>query len=34
MELAVSKEPENVEIRQIRFTVQKNAPSFLATTAT
>lgn len=29
IELAISKEPENVEIRYIRFSVQKNAPSFL-----
>lgn len=29
IELAISKEPENVEIRYIRFMVQKNAPSFL-----
>lgn len=29
IELAISKEPENVEMRYIRFSVQKNAPSFL-----
>ena len=29
IESAISKEPENVEIRYIRFSVQKNAPSFL-----
>ncbi|QIG89380.1 hypothetical protein G6R40_06665 [Chryseobacterium sp. POL2] len=29
IELAISKEPENVEIRYIRFSVQKNSPSFL-----
>jgi len=29
IELAISKEPENIEIRYIRFSVQKNAPSFL-----
>jgi len=29
IELAISKEPENVEIRYIRFSVQKNAPAFL-----
>jgi len=29
IELAISKDPENVEIRYIRFSVQKNAPSFL-----
>lgn len=29
IELAISKEPENVEIRYIRLSVQKNSPSFL-----
>lgn len=29
IEQAISKEPDNVEIRFIRFSVQKNAPSFL-----
>ncbi|WP_246361554.1 hypothetical protein [Moheibacter lacus] len=29
IELANSKEPENVEISYIRFSVQKNSPSFL-----
>lgn len=29
IELAISKEPENVEMRYIRFSVQKNSPSFL-----
>lgn len=29
IELAISKEPENVESRYIRFSVQKNSPSFL-----
>lgn len=29
IELAIQKEPENVEIRFIRLSVQKNAPSFL-----
>ncbi len=29
IELAISKKPENVEIRYIRFSVQKNSPSFL-----
>lgn len=29
IELAINKDPDNIEIRYIRLSVQKNAPSFL-----